>query len=97
MHQNNKLYTIHIIYKIEEEDTGQDSISNYLESISKKQVHFSIEEYDLESIKNSQSKVNNDMTDRMLLLTIKLEAKQQCKDNKKCIEEGLEKTVTLVQ
>ena len=56
-----------------------------------------MEEYSLESIKNSQSEVNNDMIDRMILVTMKLGAKQRYKDEMKCIKEELEKTIILVQ
>ena len=55
-----------------------------------------MEENSIELTENSQSDVDYNMKERMLLVTMKLEVKPKYKDDKKCIDEGLEKIVILV-
>ena len=82
---------------MDKDDIGQYSIQNHLKCTKKKLVRFLIEENSVESTKNSQSDLDFEMKERMILVMIKLGAKLKCKDNKKYIEEGLEKIVILVQ
>ena len=81
---------------MDKEDMGQYNIQNHLEGTRKKSVQFSVEENSKESTENSQSNVDYDIKERILLVIMKLGVKLKYKDDKKYIEEELEKTVALV-
>ena len=78
------------------ENTGQYGIQHYLKDIKKISFQFSMEENSMELTENSQSNVDHDMKERILLVTMKLGAKLKYKNDEKCIKEGLEKMVILV-
>ena len=56
-----------------------------------------MEENSKEFIDNSQNDIIHEMNKWVILVIMILGGNLRYKDNKKCIKEGLEKTVTLVQ
>ena len=78
-----------------EKDQKKSLLNNTQQVAPLKQVSL-IEENSAESTENSQSDVDHDIKERMLLVIIKLGAKPKYKNDKKYIKEGLEKIVTLV-
>ena len=82
---------------IEKDSIDQHNILTLLDNIKNEQIQFLTEENSLELAENSQTIITDNRNEYIILITMKIMNSLKFRDPKVCIQESLEKVVTLVK